>query len=87
VGSRELRVEPAKKLGDRSDHRHALMINRRQDRPANEDLAACVVLAFGVTSARSDDSFPSANGQGAHRGSEFERGLFQAAAWLTSDSD
>ena len=42
---------PAEELGDRSDHRHALVINRRQDRPADQDLAACVALALRMTRA------------------------------------
>lgn len=54
VGSRECRVEPAEELGDRSHYRHSLVIDRRQDGPANQDLAPCVVLAFGVTGARDE---------------------------------
>jgi hypothetical protein len=54
VGSREPTVEPMEQLGNRAHCRHALVIDRRQHRAADQDLAARVALPFGVTGARDE---------------------------------
>ena len=51
VGSRKPSIEPAEELGDRPHHRYALVINRGQDHPTDEDLASRVELPFGMTGA------------------------------------
>jgi hypothetical protein len=51
VTSRELRVEPTKELGARSQRRHALVINRREYGAADQNLASGIALAFRLADA------------------------------------
>ena len=46
VRSRELRVEPTKEFGARSQRRHTLVFDGRQDGAADQNLAPGIALAF-----------------------------------------
>ena len=50
--SREPIVEPMQQLGNRAHRRHSLVIDRSQNRAANQDLSARVALSFSMTRAR-----------------------------------
>ena len=51
VRSRELRVEPTKELGARSQRRHAFVFDGREYSAADQNLAPGIALAFGLADA------------------------------------